>query len=363
MVRKVSPVWKHVTKDPDATGAGNHKASCNGCGKVATQAPSAWWAHLQECNGSQDEEAQQSALEAASRHFAAIEEEARKAARIDKRKTKQTKIPELNQEQLYSRADEAIGRFVFVNGLPLRLVDDFYLRDAFKAIAAAGPNRKQLGRKRLKEKLLPLERKRARDQQAEAATEEGRLHGKCIVSDGWQSATGTPIINVLLVSPSRESFVEAIDTTGQTKNMQYIANKLSRHITEDVDFVVMDGACSGAIELLQAAHPHLSGVVCATHSLDLLMEDIGTMDFAADPLNAARDLVHFINKHQKTRALFADHSDVVLLAPSTTRFGYHLMMIERLLRCEDALRALVASTPWRDWRTSQQKAEVKQHAK
>ena len=93
------------------------------------------------------------------------------------------------------------------------------------------------------------------------------------------------------------------------------------------------------------------------------MEDIGKMDLAADTLKAARDAVHFINKHQKTRALFAVHSDVVLLAPSTTRFGYHLIMLDRLLRCKDALRALVSSTQWREWRNGQQKAEVREHAK
>ena len=356
-----SPVWQYLTKAADAASVGNSKATCKGCGKIATQAPAQWWAHFKDCNGSEDEEAQQGALDAAKKFFREKEEAASKAARINS-KSKQATIPELSKEQLFAQADEAIGRFVFANGLPLRLVDDFYLREAFKAIAKAGPNRKQLGRKRLKEQLLPAEKKKARIQQAEAASQEGTLFGKCIVSDGWQSATGTPVINVLLVTPSRETFVKAIDTTGETKNMQYIANKLSDHITEDVDFVVMDGACSGAIALLEGMHPHLSGVVCATHSLDLLLEDIGQMDFAADTLAAARDAVHFINKHQRTRALFATHSDVKLLAPSMTRFGCHLMMLQRLVRCEDALRALVSSNQWREWRNAQ-KPETREHAR
>ena len=247
MAPKPSPAWQHLIKAPDAPAAGNCRATCKGCGKVAVQAPAQWWTHFKDCNGSEDEEAQQAALTAATKYFAAQKETAQRAARISNSTKRQATIPELSQAEQYKLADDSIGRFVFASGLPLRLVDDFYLCEAFKAVANAGPNRKQLGRKRLKEQLLKVEKKRARVEQAEAAAQEGTRHGKCIVSDGWQSAAGTPLINVLLVTPSRETFVEAIDTTGQTKIMQYIANKLSAHITEDVDFVIMDGACSGAI--------------------------------------------------------------------------------------------------------------------
>ena len=145
--------------------------------------------------------------------------------------------------------------------------------------------------------------------------------------------------------------------------MQYISNHLSTHIDKNVDLVVMDGACKGAIDILVDTHPWLSNEVCTTHSLSLLMEDIGKMPFAAGPLASARDLVHFINNHHASKALFDKHSDVKLLAPATTRFGYHLMMIQRLLRCENALRALMSSTEWRDWRVAQKKSDVKAHAK
>jgi Protein of unknown function (DUF 659) len=130
-----------------------------------------------------------------------------------------------------------------------------------------------------------------------------------------------PLINILLVSPAGQIFQEAIDSSGDTKSMQYIADQVGRYITRDVDFVVMDGACSGAIELLTAKYPWLSGVVCTTHSIDLLMKDLGKMAFAADPLAAARDLVQFIKNYQKLRAMFMKESDVCLLSPADTRFA------------------------------------------
>jgi Protein of unknown function (DUF 659) len=47
------------------------------------------------------------------------------------------------------------------------------------------------------------------------------------VSDGWTDANRRPLINVQLVSPAGELFMEAIDTSGNTENMQYIAQQVS----------------------------------------------------------------------------------------------------------------------------------------
>jgi hypothetical protein len=102
--------------------------------------------------------------------------------------------------------------------------------------------------------------------------------------------------------------------------------------------------------------------VCTTHSLDLLMEDLGTMAFAAEPLQQAKRLVKFINNHHKTRALFAELSDVVLLSPASTRFGYNFIMVERLLRCEENVRKLIGSRAYQDW-YKVQKTEIKNEAK
>jgi hypothetical protein len=129
-----------------------------------------------------------------------------------------------------------------------------------------------------------------------------------------------------------------------------------------VDLVVMDGACSGAINLLKEVFPWLSGVVCTTHSLDLLMEDLGTMAFAAEPLHRAKQLVNFINNHQKTRALFADLSDVVLLSPGATRFGYNFIILERLLRYEECVRKLIGSRAFEDWYKAQ-KTNIRNEAR
>lgn len=360
MAPKESAVWEFIFKDDTVTALrGNAKATCKSCGKTQTTSPGSWWTHLKEaCSGSKDPELLEHAQVAADKHFAA----AAKRTSSSRSAMVQTSMVKLNEEQLHAQANEAIARWAFATGQSLRAVDDYFFRDALEKVAAAGPKRKHLGRKRLKEQMMPQEKKRLKRTQTAAANLNKDLYGQSLVSDGWTDANRRPLINVLLVSPAGELFMEAIDTSGNTKNMQYIAQQVSEYVDKHVDLVVMDGACSGAIDLLKEEFPWLSGVVCTTHSLDLLMEDLGTMAFAAEPLHKAKQLVKFINNHQKTRALFAELSDVVLLSPATTRFGYNFIMVERLLRCEESVRKLIGSRAFENWYKAQ-KTDIRNEAR
>jgi hypothetical protein len=80
----------------------------------------------------------------------------------------------------------------------------------------------------------------------------------------------------------------------------------------------MDGACAGAIKVLTDRKPWLSGVVCTTHSLDLLMEDICKLPWAKRTIAQTKKIVNFINNRHFSRALAAKHCSHVLLAPGNT---------------------------------------------
>jgi hypothetical protein len=77
---------------------------------------------------------------------------------------------------------------------------------------------------------------------------------------------------VLLVSPAGELFMEAIDTSGNTKSMQYMQSSEEEHRSRcgpgGHGWCVLWRHQAAATRVLW-----LSGVVCTTHSLDLLMKD------------------------------------------------------------------------------------------
>jgi hypothetical protein len=106
-------------------------------------------------------------------------------------------------------------------------MDDYFFRTPLEKAAAAGPDRQHLGRKRLNEEMIPTEKKRLKRDQNAAANFNKELFGKSLESDGWTNGNKRPLLNVLLVSPASEMFQEAIDTSGNTKSMQYIADCVS----------------------------------------------------------------------------------------------------------------------------------------
>lgn len=102
--------------------------------------------------------------------------------------------------------------------------------------------------------------------------------GVTLISDGWSSVANKPIINALVSSPVGSYFIEALDTSGETKDAQYIADFINGHIdmfgAEQVTAVCMDGACKASFPIIEAKHTHVSCFFCPTHSLDNFMKNV-----------------------------------------------------------------------------------------
>jgi hypothetical protein len=347
-------VWSHVEK-LTIKGSGNVLAKCKGCKHQATTNPAWWWEHLAVCakvTASVQKQAQAEVDKVAKKKDSKHQAELLRAAATGS--SHQASITSEGKGGMKRAsalaADQAVADFFLANGLPLRVADDHYFKAMLKAVKTADGSYKSPHRQRLSTDLLARTKKRVKVDQ-EAVLQIGmQLNGATIVSDGWTDLNRRPLINVVLVTTNGEFFIEAVDTSGDKKSMEYIADMLSKHITKDIDFVVMDGACKGAIEKLMEQFEWLSGVVCSTHGLELFMKDIGKQDFAADVLAGVKSAVKFINSHHKTKAMFTKLSpNKGLLSPAATRFSYHFIMIERFVQCEDALRSLVASREYEDW--------------
>lgn len=347
-------MWSFVAKE-DSTKSGNSKATCKCCGQVKTQNPHAWWEHLNnKCSGSQDEGLLETGKVEAHQYFSKLQQLQAKASGAKTQSSISAHVVTTAAQRI-SDADAAVARFIYANGLANRITEDYFLRDMLEKVAAAGLARKPVSLKRVRGPLLQDERQRLEQEQQLLMNIKKPLFGRTLVSDGWTDSNGVPWVNIISVMPGAEAFLKAIDTSGNKKSMPYLAEQLGKYVDSDTDFVIMDGACAGAVELLVAQFAQLSGTICATHGLDLLMRDLGQMDFAAQPLADARKLVQFVKNHHKTRAMFAALSPVVLLAPANTRFGYNYVMVERLIRCKADVRKLFASAEFHDWRKDQNK--------
>uniref|UniRef100_A0A7R9VUK9 DUF659 domain-containing protein n=1 Tax=Chlamydomonas euryale TaxID=1486919 RepID=A0A7R9VUK9_9CHLO len=104
-------------------------------------------------------------------------------------------------------------------------------------------------------------------------------------------------------------------------------------------------ACGKALE---AKYPHIIWMPCAVHCIDLLLEDIGKLDWAAEIIEEGKDVVKYFKAHQWTLGELRQISKVKLelLLPGDTRFGTEFLMVSRAVEKRDDLQATVRSDVW-----------------
>jgi hypothetical protein len=113
------------------------------------------------------------------------------------------------------------------------------------------------------------------------------------------------------VSPKGELFLKAVDTCGEVKDAAFIAARITEAIhevgAENVIQVVTDSAavCKAAGKIIEQSFPWITWTPCTPHCLDLLLEDVGKLPWAATVVSIAVTAVKFITNHHMSLALFA----------------------------------------------------------
>ncbi|GBG88130.1 hypothetical protein CBR_g46619 [Chara braunii] len=88
-------------------------------------------------------------------------------------------------------------------------------------------------------------------------------------------------------------------------------------------------------------------VPCAAHCLDLMLHDIGKIEWVAETVTKANDMVKFVMNHQRVRDVYYIHAGGrQLLRPAATRFATNFHMLDRLKKQRKALVAMVTDDMW-----------------
>ncbi|CAI5957744.1 unnamed protein product [Closterium sp. NIES-64] len=207
--------------------------------------------------------------------------------------------------------------------VPERNADDPVFRYAVQCFARAGPgyvspNRRYIGgaglkkvRQKMEEALAPVAASWKRD-------------GVTVSSDMMTDRCGRPQANVLLVNDSGAVFERAVDCNMESKTGGYIASLLRPVIDkvgpENVVAVCTDGGSNYAsvAKKIASTWPHIEHVPCATHVLDLMMEDVGKMGWAKGLVEKGGIMITFVRNHHFTRANMKKGGGKQVLKPAGT---------------------------------------------
>ncbi|GBG62849.1 hypothetical protein CBR_g32432 [Chara braunii] len=190
-----------------------------------------------------------------------------------------------------------------------------------------------------------------------------RETGCTIMTDGWNNIRGQTLCNYLVSTEIGVVYVST-DVMRGKKDASALANAWSKRVKSmdvqlsDITAFVTDsaGVNVAAMEVFQKDESvkHIFWIPCVAHIMDLILEDIGGIDWVASCISQTRLVTRFFKRHGHAREVLEAHSTKTLLLPVETRFGTNVIMMERLVALRAALTDVVANDRWREtvWSTS-----------
>lgn len=166
--------------------------------------------------------------------------------------------------------------------------------------------------------------------------EAWKLYGCTILSDGWKDIQKRSMINILVSSCVGTTFLRVIDVSNEMSITglfiwQHIRAAILEVGPENVVQVCTDNAsnCKSMGDMLEDEFPSIVWTPCASHSLDLMMEDIGKLPWVANVVEKACQVVNWVTRKPKALTLFRKECNWELVKPSKTRFGYIFLVLSR----------------------------------
>lgn len=141
-------------------------------------------------------------------------------------------------------------------------------------------------------------------------------------------------------------FLKSTDASTHSKNATFLckAIELIHEVgDENVVQVVINNATNYVAtgQLLMERHPSIFWSPCATHCLDLILEDIGKLAWIRTCVDKAKNIYKFVYNHSWVLCLMRQYTRQNELARlGITRFATNLITLQSLIPCNAALRRM-----------------------
>jgi len=257
---------------------------------------------------------------------------------------RQRPLPEAFHEAKKKELDEKWASFFYEANVPFNVARNPAFIEAVKATSKARFDYVPPSYHQLRTNLIEPKRKQIQKEIEEKTKFAVKNYGVSICTDGWDDVNRRPLLNVMMSCPAGDVFLGSIDTTGQKKNMRYIADELKVFIEkvgpENVTQVCTDNAPNmlGAVNNIIREYPHIFKQGCMAHALDLMLEDWAKVREFKDLIERARKLCLYIRNHHATMGTFRQLSPkLALIVPAETRFACNMLMVDRLVKLKGVL--------------------------
>lgn len=253
-----------------------------------------------------------------------------------------------------------LSKAIFVSGTPLSMVEHPLWKQFFEESLPLLPlpTRKAVSTTHLETIYKEMDK-----EITEELKSSNYLHLQC---DGWSNRRNEGIIHFIIAKPE-PFFVKSLHTGSNRHTGEYLSDEIEKVLrtygSEKFVTLIGDNAknIQKAFDLVTRRHPHIIGLSCAAHTLNLLCHDVMKPQAIQAFISIAIDTIKVIKRSQILSALLSQlirekGAGERLKLPSKTRWGSYLFAIRSLLKTKNALQALAvheeASTMPRETKTN-----------
>eukprot|EP00253_Pinus_taeda_P012588 PITA_12588 len=251
----------------------------------------------------------------------------------------------------------AVRRFWYHNSLSFNYAKSYFYQAMVDAIASVGPGYKAPSYNALRGEDLDEELECVKEQ-LESIKSSWKFTGCTIMSDGWTNQRGRTIINFVVACPKGGMFLKSIDASTNVKDAHFIFT-LFADVVEEVGIanvvqIIIDNAANYVAvgRLLCAKYPTIFWTPCAAHCIDLILEDIGKLEWVQDVVQEHKQITKYIYNHAWMLNLMREFTQGELNRPVVTQFATNFLSLQSHLYEYQALRRMFCSHQWVFWKDS-----------
>jgi hypothetical protein len=182
---------------------------------------------------------------------------------------------------------------------------------------------------------------------------EKMKNGCSIMTDAWSDRKRRSIMNLVtncVVGTTFLSSKEMSDVSHTSEVIFDLVDKTIEEVSEDeVVQVVTNNTCNnlGAKKLLLVKRPHIFWTSCGSHTINLMLQGIGSLPRFKKMLDQAKAFTIFVYGHTRTLDCmrhFTEEREII--RPEVTRFASTFLTLTIILEKKDQLRKMVVDSMW-----------------
>lgn len=182
---------------------------------------------------------------------------------------------------------------------------------------------------------------------------EKMKNGCSIMTDAWSDKKRRSIMNLCTNCADGTSFISSKDMSDVSHTSEVIFELVDKAIEQvgpdDVVQVVTDNASNnmGAKKLLFEKRPNIFWSSCATHTINLMLQGIGSLPRFKKVIDQAKAFTIFVYGHTRTLDCmrhFTEGKDIV--RPGVTRFASAFLTLNSIIEKKDQLRKMAVHSKW-----------------